>query len=77
MKSISFSFNNLCFVIHPFKFSGVNGVIAVIEDSVKEHPAKYDEYSWKNSLITIEAGYYRLSHRANKMGFRKDIYNSP
>ena len=32
MESIGFSFNNLYFVIHPFNFSGVNGMITVIED---------------------------------------------
>ncbi len=34
MESIGFSFNNLYFVIQPFKLFGVNGVIAVIEDAV-------------------------------------------
>ena len=34
MESISFSFNDFYLVIHPFKFSGVNGVIAVIENTV-------------------------------------------
>jgi hypothetical protein len=34
VEPIGFSFNDLYFVIHPFKFSGVNGVIAVIKDAV-------------------------------------------
>ncbi len=34
VESIGFSFNDFYLVIHPFKFSGVNGVIAVIEDTV-------------------------------------------
>jgi hypothetical protein len=28
------------------------------------------------SLITQEMGYHRLSRRVNKMGLKKDIYNS-
>ena len=34
MEPIGFSFNDLYFIIHPFKFSVVNGVIAVIQDTV-------------------------------------------
>ena len=34
MESICFTFNNFYFVIDPFEFTGMNGVIAVIEDSV-------------------------------------------
>jgi len=34
VESIGLSFNDFYFIIHPFKFSSVNGVIAVIEDTV-------------------------------------------
>ena len=34
MEAISFALNDLYFVIHPFKFSCVNGVITVVDDTV-------------------------------------------
>ena len=34
METIGFTFNDFYLVIHPFKFSGMNGVIAVIEDAI-------------------------------------------
>ena len=34
VKSICFTLNDLYFVIHTFEFSGVNGVVAVVEDTV-------------------------------------------
>ena len=34
MESISFTFNNFYFIVDPFEFAGMNGVIAVIEDPV-------------------------------------------
>ena len=34
MEPICFAFNNFYFVIDPFEFTGMNGVIAVVEDSV-------------------------------------------
>ena len=34
MESVSFSFKDFNFVIHPFEFSGVDGVIAVVEYTV-------------------------------------------
>jgi len=51
---------------------------------MKERPAKYGEQNRKNGLITMEMGYsskdgFSISAlpQVNKMGFRKDIYNSP
>jgi hypothetical protein len=51
---------------------------------IKERPAKYGEHSRKNRLITMEMGYSSKGGssisafpQANKIGFRKDIYNSP
>jgi hypothetical protein len=34
VESIGLSFDDFYFIIHPFKFSSMNGVIAVIEDTV-------------------------------------------
>ena len=34
MESISFTFNDFYLVIDPFKFAGMNGVIAVVNDTV-------------------------------------------
>jgi hypothetical protein len=34
MKSISFSFDNFDLIINPFEFTGMNFIIAVIQDSV-------------------------------------------
>ena len=34
MESVSFTFNNFYFVIDPFKFTGMNGVIAVVKNAV-------------------------------------------
>ena len=34
MESVGFPFNNLDFVIHPFNFTIVNGIIAVIKDTI-------------------------------------------
>ena len=43
MESIGFAFNDLYFVIDPFKFSGVNGVITVIEDTVAISLQRFDK----------------------------------
>jgi hypothetical protein len=34
MESICFALNDLYFIVNPFYFAGMNGVIAVVEDSV-------------------------------------------
>ena len=34
MESVGFTFNDLYFVIHPFEFSSMYGVIAVVENTV-------------------------------------------
>ena len=34
MEPIGFAFNDLYFIVNPFEFAGMNGVIAVVEDSV-------------------------------------------
>lgn len=34
MEPICFTFNNFYLVINPFEFTGMNGVIAVVDDSV-------------------------------------------
>jgi hypothetical protein len=43
VETIGFTFNDFYLVIHPFKFSSMNGVIAVIEDAIAiaiQHPGK-------------------------------------
>ena len=34
MESISFTFNDLNFIINPFEFARMNGVLAVIQDAI-------------------------------------------
>ena len=34
MEPIGFALYNLYFIVNPFEFAGMNGVIAVVEDSV-------------------------------------------
>ena len=34
MEAIRFTFNDFNFVIHPFEFTGMNGVLTVIQDSI-------------------------------------------
>ena len=43
VEPIGLTLDDLYFVIHPFKFSGMNGVIAVVEDAILisfQHPDK-------------------------------------
>jgi len=34
MKTIGFTFNDLDFVIHPFQFAGVDGVITMVQNTI-------------------------------------------
>ena len=34
MKAIGFSFNNFDFIIHPFQFSIMDGIVTMIKDAI-------------------------------------------
>jgi len=34
MKAVGFAFNDLNFVIHPFQFTGMDGVFTMVQDAI-------------------------------------------
>jgi hypothetical protein len=48
MEAISLSFNHFDLIIYPFQDSGMNGVFAVVQDSITiaiQHPGKLGDRS--------------------------------